>query len=52
MADVYLQPYGGTTEFVKFISKTFPGNDVKTIRTSVKLLLQGHVEMSIVYTHE
>jgi hypothetical protein len=53
MADVlYLQPYGGTTEIVKFILKSFPGIDVKTIRKSVKLLLQVHVKLSIVHTHE
>jgi len=53
MADViYLQSYGGTSEIVKFILKTFPGIVVKTIWTSVKLLIQGHVKLSIVYTHE
>ena len=35
---VYLQPYGGTAEIVKFILKTFPGTDATTIWTSVKLL--------------
>jgi len=53
MADViYLQPFAGTSEIVKFILKTFPGIDVKTIRTSVKLLIQGHVKLSIVYAQE
>jgi len=53
MADViYVQPYGGTSETVKFILKTFPWIDVKTIRTSVKMLIESHVKLSIVYIQE
>jgi hypothetical protein len=48
---VYLKPYGRTTEVLKFILKTFPETDVKIIRRSVKLLIQGHVKFSIVYTY-